>query len=75
MSAAAFPDAPAAAVFGPAVTTSRNELPPATAPTVRRPLALREPAVLTQVLSLVLEASDLESSGCSLDRGGAMVLM
>jgi len=51
----------AAVVSVPAVTISRRELP-ATAVVVRRflPLALEE---LGPAFSLVLEASDLESSG------------
>lgn len=55
--------APTAVPFGPAVTTSRRELPVAIFPPGRRPLPLRALAVLVATFSFVLDASDLESSG------------
>jgi hypothetical protein len=63
---------PATALLGPAVTTSRNELPPVVLPGTRRFLPLRGVELLTPTFSFVLEASDLESSGGGLDLGGAM---
>lgn len=55
-------EAPAVVPLGPAVTTSFNELPPAAFPATRRPLPFVALAVVV-VFSLVLDASDLESSG------------
>lgn len=56
------PKAPARIVFCPALTTSRRELPTVIAP-MRRPLPLTALDVLVPSFSLVLDASDLESSG------------
>jgi hypothetical protein len=63
---------PTTALLGPAVTTSRNELPPVILPGTRRFLPLTAVELLAPTFSLVLEASDLESSGGGLDLGGAM---
>ena len=59
------PGTPAAAVLCcPAVTTSRRELPGAALPPGRRPLPLTALEMLVvPTFSLVLDASDLESSG------------
>jgi hypothetical protein len=59
----AVPSTPTAVPLGPAVTTSRRELPAAMLPAGRRPLPLRALAVLVATFSFVLDASDLESSG------------
>jgi len=72
LSATAVLEAPAAVPLVPAVTTSRNELPPAPFPATRRPLPLETGAVVVPTFSFVLEASDLESSGGGLDLGGAI---
>lgn len=61
-SATAVVDAPVAPPLGPAVTTSLRELPPVPFPATRRPLPFVALAVVV-VFSLVLDASDLESSG------------
>jgi len=62
LSELALPDAPATVPLGPAVTTSRNELPvPGTLP------------LKGAFFSFVLDASDLESSGGGRDLGGGMV--
>ncbi len=63
---------PTAALLDPAVTTSRNELPPVVLPGTRRFLPLRAVELLVGTFSFVLDASDLESSGGGLDRGGAI---
>lgn len=62
LSELALPDPPACVPLGPAVTTSRKELP-VTALATRRPLPLMEAIALGLIFSLVLDASDLESSG------------
>jgi hypothetical protein len=54
-------EAPAAVLLGPAVTTSRSELAGAVFPG-RRPLPLPTLDELVPIFSLVLDASDLESS-------------
>ena len=66
------PDAPAIATRGPAATTSRRELPVAALLATRRPLPLMVAIVLGMIFSLVLLASDLESSGCGRDLGGGI---
>jgi len=63
---------PTTALLGPAVTTSRNELPPVVLPGTRRFLPLRAIELLAPTFSFVLEASDLESSGGGFDLGGAI---
>lgn len=63
---------PTTALLGPAVTTSRSELPPVELPGTRRFLPLRAVELLTPTFSLVLDASDLESSGGGLALGGAI---
>jgi hypothetical protein len=64
LSELALPDPPAIVPLGPAVTTSRNELPTVFALATRRPLPLITARLLeVPIFSLVLDASDLESSG------------
>jgi hypothetical protein len=69
----AVPSTPTAVPLGPAVTTSRRELPAAMLPAGRRPLPLRALAVLVATFSFVLDASDLESSGWGLAREGGIL--
>jgi hypothetical protein len=59
----ALPDPPATVPLGPAVTTSRKELPITALLATRRPLPLMVAIALGLIFSFVLEASDLESSG------------
>lgn len=63
----------APALLGPAVTTSRRELPPVVIPGTRRILPLGAAELLAAAFSFVLEASDRESSGGGLDLGGGML--
>jgi hypothetical protein len=63
---------PTVALLEPAVITSRSELPPVVLPGTRRLLPLRAVELLAGTFSFVLDASDLESSGGGLDRGGAI---
>jgi len=63
---------PTTALLGPAVTTSRSELPPVVLPGTRRFLPLGAVELVAPTFSFVLDASDLESSGGGLDLGGAM---
>lgn len=67
------PDPPAGVPLGPAVTTSRRELPVTALLATRRPLPLTLAIVPGLVLSFVLDASDLESSGWGRDLGGGML--
>ena len=60
-------------LLGPAVTTSRRELPPAAVPGTRRFLPLGAVELLAAAFSFVLDASDRESSGGGLDLGGGML--
>lgn len=73
LSELAFPDAPACVPFGPAVTTSRKELPVTALLATRRPLPLMEAIALELTFSFVLEASDLESSGWGRALGGGIL--
>ena len=60
----AVPDPPVPVPIGPAVTTSRKELPVTVGLPTRRPLPLMATTLLeVPTFSLVLDASDLESSG------------
>lgn len=68
----AFPELDVAAVFWLAVATSRNELPTTALLPTRRPLPFNTLLVVAPALSLVLDASDLESSGGGRDLGGAI---
>lgn len=64
LSELALPEPPAVVPFGPTVTTSRNELPTVIALTTRRALPLIATTLFdVPIFSLVLDASDLESSG------------
>lgn len=64
LSELALPDPPATVPLDPAVTTSRKELPVTAVFPTRRPLPLVAVKLLElPSFSLVLEASDLESSG------------
>jgi hypothetical protein len=66
-------DTPSAVLLCPAVTTSRRELPGAAVPPIRRPLPLIALGMLAPTFSLVLDASDLESSGWARGREGGIV--
>jgi hypothetical protein len=60
----AVPDPPVPVPIGPTVTTSRKELPVTAGFPTRRPLPLMAATLLeVPTFSLVLDASDLESSG------------
>jgi hypothetical protein len=63
LSELALPDTPLVIPFGPAVTTSRKELPITVLLATRRPLPLMVFDALGLIFSFVLDASDLESSG------------
>jgi len=67
------PAPPVVVLVALAVVTSRNELPVATLLVMRRPLPFVVLIVLFPSFSLVLDASDLESSGAGRDFGGGMV--
>ena len=64
------PDAPPPLPLGPAVTTSRRELPVTALLATRLPLPLKVDIALD--FSFVLDASDRESSGCGRGLGGGI---